>query len=631
MIGTAGHVDHGKTALVRLLTGVDTDRWEEERRRGITIDLGFAPLTLSDGLTASIVDVPGHEDFVRNMVAGATGIDIALMVVAADEGIMPQTEEHLAIVEFLGVGSGVVAITKSDLVEPEWLELVRSDVEQRFGRSVVSWQAPVVCSAALGSGVENLVAALARAARNAVERSHDDLFRMPVDRVFSVSGAGTVVTGSTWSGTVGVGDRVRVLPEGIDARVRSIQVHGQERRQAEPGRRTALALPGVDKFRFGRGSVVVAGDQWEATMAVDARVTLLDDARPLTQRSRVRFHLGTAEVLARVTPAGESIAPGSTGDARLRLERPVVARWGDRGVVRSYSPVTTIGGCLVVDPKPRRRPRRPADLAERCDPDPSRRVLAFVLREPKRLGLPVQDLEVRLGIHPSDVAGALEGAAELGVRRVGDRLLLEGVLDELCDATLEGLEVYHREHPLEPGMGREAARRLTGAGEVADHVHGLLERRGLIAFDGDTIRLASHAARLAEDDERLAKKIVAALESAGFEGRTSRELEREVGGAVDPVLRFLVLQGTARRVGKERYYDPRALEGLAREIVDELERRGSATPAGLKERTGLSRKYLIPVLEWLDQEGYTIRDKDARRTGPRARELGALDPSSGEE
>ncbi|MFQ6046215.1 MAG: selenocysteine-specific translation elongation factor [Gemmatimonadales bacterium] len=621
VIGTAGHVDHGKTALVRLLTGVDTDRWEEEKRRGITIDLGFAPLALSDDLTASIVDVPGHEDFVRNMVAGATGVDVALMVVAADEGIMPQTEEHLAIVEFLGVRSGVVAITKSDLAEPEWLELVRSDVEERFRGSVVAWQPPVVCCATDGSGAEGLLSALARAARDAVERSHDDLFRMPVDRVFSVSGAGTVVTGSTWSGTVAVGDGVLILPEGVGARVRSIEVHGQPRERAEPGRRTALALPGVDRLQFGRGSVVVTGDAWRTTTALDARISLLPGSRPLTQRSRVRLHLGTAEVLARVTPAWEGIAPGATGDARLRLERPVVARWGDRGVIRSYSPVTTIGGCLVVDPRPRRRPRRPADLAERCDPDPSRRVLAFVTREPKRLGLPVQDLEVRLGIHPREVAAAVQGAGRLGVTRVGGRLVLESVLDELCEATLRGLEVYHREHPLEPGMGREAARRLSGAGEIADRVHQLLGQKGLIAFDGDTVRLGSHEAQLSTEGERLAEKIVAVLVGAGYEGRTRAELEREVGSALGPVLTFLVRQGTARRVGKGRYYERHTLDRLAREVVDELEKQGTATPAGLKERTGLSRKFLIPVLEWLDQERYTIREGDARRAGPRAPEL----------
>src|SRR6266568_8268114 len=279
VIGTAGHIDHGKTALVKALTGVDTDRWEEEKRRGITIDLGFAPLPLDDAIQASVVDVPGHEGFVRNMLAGATGIDVALLVIAADEGIMPQTEEHLAIVELLGVCRGIPVITKRDLVEQEWLDLVRGEITERLKASRVRWDAPVATSAVTGEGLDELRAVLRRVADDLVERPADDVFRLPIDRVFAVAGAGTVVTGSTWSGAVAVGEAVRLLPLGREVRVRSIEVHGQGAERAMPGRRTALALVGVDKSELERGHVAVTGPGWQAATALDAAVELLPGAR----------------------------------------------------------------------------------------------------------------------------------------------------------------------------------------------------------------------------------------------------------------------------------------------------------------------------------------------------------------
>ncbi|HET9706983.1 MAG TPA: selenocysteine-specific translation elongation factor, partial [Gemmatimonadales bacterium] len=326
VIGTAGHIDHGKTALVKALTGVDTDRWEEEKRRGITIDLGFAPLALGDGVDASIVDVPGHEGFVRNMLAGATGIDACLLVIAADEGIMPQTEEHLAIVELLGVRRGIPVITKRDLVDEDWLSLVSADVTARLAASPVRWDASIATSSVTGVGLDPLREALRRLAADLVERSQADHFRLPIDRVFALPGAGTVVTGSTWSGVAAVGDSVHLLPLDRDARVRSIEVHGQAAERAMPGSRTALALVGVDKQDLERGHVVVTGDGWRSTRLIDAAVTLLAGAkRPLQVRTRVRVHLGTAEVLAR-TSQHEVIAPGQQGQVRLVLERPVVAR-----------------------------------------------------------------------------------------------------------------------------------------------------------------------------------------------------------------------------------------------------------------------------------------------------------------
>ncbi len=618
VVGTAGHVDHGKTALVKVLTGTDTDRWAEEKRRGITIDLGFAALDLGDGLTASVVDVPGHEDFVRNMVAGATGVDVALMVVAADEGVMPQTVEHLAILEFLGVRTGLVVISKTDLAEAEWLDLVEADVRERLAQSSVRWEQPVRFSAATGEGAGEVRASLAAAAAGAVERAADDLFRLPVDRVFSVAGAGTVVTGTTWSGSVAAGDEVRVLPGDGATRVRSVEVHGEARERAEPGRRTALALPGVAKGELERGCVVVADEPWRETRALDVLVTLLGQARPLTQRSRIRLHIGTAEVMARVTPQGGEIPPGGRGAARLRLEKPVVARWGDRAVLRSYSPVHTVGGCVVVDPWPPARPRRPQRLEERAAADPAARVAAAVELGGAR-GLPVIDLPVRLGIHPDQVTAVLEAVTAQGVVVAGGRCFTAAVIREATAATLAALEGYHKRSPLESGMPRELLRKVVDAAPLADRVQEDLAAAGRIAFEGGTVRLSDFKPTLSAQEAEWQESIGGALTAAAFQGQSGAELAQHVPAeAALRLAEFLVRQGTASRVGKDRYYDRDQLERLRAEIVDEIAKRGRATPAELRARTGLTRKYLIPVLEWLDGGGFTVRDGDARRLGPAA-------------
>ncbi len=619
VIGTAGHVDHGKTALVKALTGTDTDRWAEEQRRGITIDLGFAVLQLADDLTASIVDVPGHEDFVRNMVAGATGVDVALLVVAADEGVMPQTEEHLAILEFLGVGVGVAMITKCDLVAADWLELVRDDVEERLASSPIEWIEVVSGSAMTGVGLEALRAALTQAAARATARAERDLFRLPVDRVFSVAGAGTVVTGTCWSGSVVVGSEVKVLPGNGSGRVRGVEVHGSACDTALPGRRTALALAGLDRRSVGRGHAVVTGDHWHETSAVDVLVTLLPTARRLTQRSRLRFHLGTAEVMARITPAESEIQPGSQGAARLRLEAPVVCRWGDRAVLRSYSPVTTVGGCVVVDPWPPPRPRRPVALEQRAHTNPQVRLAQFVALADRR-GISLAELPVRLGVLPDEVADLV--AATPGIVRSGERLLAPDVISEARDATLRVLAEYHNKNPLAPGMPRELARRAVRDVHLADLVQRDLAEVGLVNLEGQTVRLAQHSPELAGGQREAGQRILRELQAAGKFGKTAAELGEVVpGGDVAELAEFYVRQGTAVRVGRDRYYQKEALDRLLLEILWGVSRRGTATPAQLREETGLSRKYLIPLLEWMDSNGLTVRRADERALGPAAHAL----------
>ena len=614
VIGTAGHIDHGKTALVKALTGVDTDRWEEEKRRGITIDLGFAPLPLGDVIQASVVDVPGHEGFVRNMLAGATGIDVALLVIAADEGIMPQTEEHLAIVELLGVGRGIPVITKRDLVDSEWLDLVRSEVSTRLATSRVRWEESVATSVVTGEGLAELRDALRRVAGDLVERPADDLFRLPIDRVFAVAGAGTVVTGSTWSGSVAVGDAVQLLPLGREARVRSIEVHGQTAERAAPGRRTALALVGVDRSELARGDVAVTGSGWQATKLIDVAAELLRTARkPVASRTRVRVHLGTAEVLARAvqTPA---IAPGERGLARLVLETAVVARGGDRFVLRSFSPVTTIGGGLVLDPfpPPRTRLRRRRVALEQ---GPAAR-LGVLAVEAGLMGLAIDSLAVRLGVSPGRVTAVIAEVGETVITSAETVVDRQAVVAE-AGRLAEVVRRYHEEHPLDPGMSLQALRAAVGTpappSAVTDAVLEFGVKSGKLEVAGSVARQPSWRPALDARATDAGEKITRRLADARWQIPTVAELEREFPGVpVRALLSHFARNGTAEPIDAERYAATGALAEFRAALEAALVELGSATPAALRDRFGLTRKYLIPLLEWADRRGVTRRAGDAR-------------------
>jgi selenocysteine-specific elongation factor len=613
VVGTAGHIDHGKTALVKALTGVDTDRWEEEKRRGITIDLGFAPLPLPNGIKASVVDVPGHEGFVKNMLAGATGIDVALLVIAADEGIMPQTEEHLAIVELLGVRRGIPVLTKRDLVDDDWLALVRTEVAARLERSRIRWNAPVAVSALTSEGLEDLKQALVGVVDDLRERPTEDLFRLPIDRVFALPGAGTVITGSTWSGSVAAGSFVRLLPLDREVRVRSIQVHSQDAAQAGPGRRTALALVGVDKEELERGHVAVTGSGWAATKTLDVALELLPAVKkPLAIRTRVRVHLGTAEVFGRVAQV-RAIAPGETALARLLLEQPLVARGGDRFVVRSFSPVTTIGGGTVLDPFPPKRPR----VSERgltLDQPPAARLARFV-DETGLLGVRDSGLGVRLGILPSDVPRTIEAAGK-GILHVGESLVARRALAQEIERLAGVVAAHHEEHPLDPGLSLQALRAAVNApGPVLDLLveHGVKKQAWELTEGGAAVRKpgwqAALKARAGEAGGRLAQR----LAEARWQIPTVAELEKEFSDPTVPaLLAHLAREGSVERVDQERYALKQALEEFRRAVEETLRELGAATPAQFRDRLGLTRKYLIPLLEWADRRGITARKGDTR-------------------
>ncbi|MGH7717490.1 MAG: selenocysteine-specific translation elongation factor [Gemmatimonadaceae bacterium] len=609
ILGTAGHVDHGKTALVKALTGVDTDRLEEEKRRGITIDLGFAPLRLDADTVIGVVDVPGHEAFIRNMLAGATGMDLALLVVAADEGVMPQTREHLDILSLLGIRGGVVALTKSDLVEEDWLALVEEDVRAAVRATPLS-SAPIVrTSVVTGTGVDALRAALAAAAASVPTRQAHDLFRLPVDRAFSVHGTGTVVTGTVWSGTVDRDAVVRLLPGGAAARVRGIETHGRSVPTAAPGTRAAIALAGVDVRAAPRGTMLVSDAGWEESRLLLADVALLASApRPLAPRTAVRFHLGTAEIGARVVTAGGALAPGQRKQARIVLQQPVIARAGDRFVLRSASPLVTIGGGIVNDPLPPGRRARPWSAPAHT---PGAR-LAVVASHAGVHGVPLQSLAVRLGTPPELLPAVLTDAGQ-EVRRIGDRLYDTAALDSLARRFLALVEDFHRHHPLEPGAPLQSVRARLGAeaGVVDAVLHDLTEQ-GPLALDGALVRLQDWKPRLTAAEERLAADLLAELQRAGKEPPSVGELTARFGASTVPLLRHLERNRAVVSVEAERFYARPVVDALITALREGMRSGQEYGPAELRDFLGVSRKFLIPFLEFCDRTGVTERRASGR-------------------
>jgi selenocysteine-specific elongation factor len=608
IIGTAGHIDHGKSALVAALTGHPMDRLVEERRREITIELNFAPLDLGPGVVAGVVDVPGHEDFVRTMVAGASGVDLALLVVAADEGFMPQTEEHLTILEHLGVSAGIPVITKSDLADPEWLVLVTLDVVERLRLSPIAFEAPIAVSARTGAGLEALRQHLATSARNLVRRPPGDAFRMPIDRVFSLAGVGTVVTGTAWSGQLRVGHSVLALPSGARGRVRSIESYGQAVERSEPGARTAVGLAGIDRSALGRGQVLVTDElPWSASSALDVEIALdATAARPLSSRTRVRFLLGTAEVMARVLPHA-AIEPGGKGMARVSLEAALVARAEDRFVLRSYSPVTTIGGGRVLDPlPPRRRSAWPEELASS---DPGARFRSLLQR--RHGGIQAASLPIILGLPfgaATDVA-----RRESGARLLQDVWVTTTAVEEVGARALALLRDYHRRHPSDRGMPLETLRHALRAPDlIVEAALTDFARAGRLRSSEGLVNLAGFAPRVAGGEAEI-DRIVRILAAAQLSPPSVAELEQSTGRRdLQALLRLAASRGQVEAVERDRYYAREALERFTG-VLNEMGQQGAIVPAAVRDRLGISRKYLIPLLEWADGRGITVREGDGRR------------------
>ena len=609
ILGTAGHIDHGKTTLVRALTGVDTDRLPEEKKRGITIELGFAPLHLDGIGTIGIVDVPGHEAFVRTMLAGATGIDLALVVIAADEGLMPQTREHLAILGLLGVTAGVIALTKCDLAESDWMQLVEDDARAALAGGPLA-SAPIVrCSATTGAGIDELRLALGVAARSVPTRALDDLFRMPVDRAFSVKGTGTVVTGTVWSGALAAEQQVAVRPGGIVARVRGIESHGASLGTATSGMRAAVALAGVDRDAVPpRGAMLVLdGDPWSESTLLRADVSLLDTAPTLGPRTRVRLHIGTAEVGARVVAVGGPISAGTRAPARLSLDAPVVARAGDRFVLRAASPSGTIGGGVVTDPAPAGRRVRPwAALAAT-----SGQRLIWLVEESGGKGFAVSALAVRLGLRPTEAAALV--AKTRDVVRVGERLFGAELADTVKTRIRSAVAAFHRASPLADGAPIEALRAgARVALSLAEHaLSELLKAEKLVLRDGAVAQSGWAPGGSDADRDRVAK-LLAVLQASGGQPPSIDELSSQFGPGTLPALKHLARSGHVVAVALDRYFAAEPLAQLVAQVRARLAGGTQATASELRETTGLTRKYLIPFLEYCDRVGVTVRRGDVR-------------------
>ncbi|UCC47829.1 MAG: selenocysteine-specific translation elongation factor [Gemmatimonadota bacterium] len=618
ILGTAGHVDHGKTVLVEALTGVNTDRWEEERQRGITIDLGFARFpTDSKELEISVVDVPGHEDFVKNMLAGATGIDMLLLVVAADEGPMPQTREHLWIARLLGVERGVAAVSKCDLVDVDWRVLAKESVRDEIAAVMGAVDWPVVAvSAVTGEGVDELNARIQEVARSVRARSDDDLFRLPVDRSFSVRGVGTVVTGTVWSGRIKAGAEIRILPADCEARVRGIQVHGADVQVARAGQRAALALAGVQRSQVRRGDWLTNDAVWRTTRYLNARLELLPDSpRPVKHWQRVRFHLGTAETMARVVlDERELLHPGDGAVVQLRLEEPVVARCGDRFVIRFYSPVTTIGGGVVIDPWASRHGRfREGEAAQH-------RALA-ALEGKERVhrvltglsdGASAAELAVLAGATPSELDRDLRSLATEGsIRELGERWYSEDGLRDARDSLLESLAREHARDVAAAGVSLESLRSAIGRSPgLVNAILADLQREGTIRIEGSVAALAGHVPRLLPEQERLAAAARDRIRAAGLTPLALKELAGVLGVPEHEclsVLKFLAGRGELVAVTPDLYFDSGAIRRMRARVGEMLAGGRVATPSQLREAFGVSRKYLIPLLEYLDASGFTRR------------------------
>jgi selenocysteine-specific elongation factor len=627
VVGTAGHIDHGKSALVRALTGTDPDRLKEEKARGITIDLGFAHLV--DGHTNfAFVDVPGHERFVRNMLAGAGGIDLVLLVVAADESVMPQTREHFAICRLLGVSAGAIVLTKIDLADRDMQELAVLEVKELVAGSVLE-HAPIVgVSSKTGEGLPALRAVLRDLAARATHRNVRGNTRLPIDRVFTLKGFGTVVTGTLVAGTLREGQALTVLPRGLPASARGVQVHGRQHASAAAGHRVAVNLGGLEVADLERGATLCEPGAFEPTTRLDAQIDLLSDAKPLRHGARVRFHQGTSEVMGRLAlaaargtrePAAE-LQPGGTAYSRIRLERPAVLTRGDRFILRAYSPTITIGGGVVLDPHPLRSAiRTPEGIGrfERIDiSSPFDCVVMALVEERGAQGLPRAAVVTRAGASPDAADAAITRLADARqIAVVGDLLVSRRELDDASARLVDALTAHHEAQPMSEGLHREEARaRLMprAAPAVFDAVVAPLVASGRVSAR-DRLALAGHAVSLTDEEMRARDALVRLYYDAGL-APPDLAAAHAAGGdprTVDRVLTLLIRQRTLVKVDALVFHADR-LEALKSEIRSLKSAGARLDVATFKERYGITRKFAIPLLEYLDRERITRRVGESR-------------------
>jgi selenocysteine-specific elongation factor len=647
IIGTAGHIDHGKTALVKALTGIDADRLAEEKRRGITIDLGFAHMELpgEDGeiLRIGFVDVPGHERFVRNMLAGVGGIDLVLLVIAADESIKPQTREHFDILQLLGVRRGITVLPKSDAVDAEMLAVVRAEVEEFLQRTFLeSPRSPIIAVSSLtGAGLDELRQAIAEMAAGVQPRNSRALARLPIDRVFTMKGFGTVVTGTLIAGTIRMEDELEVFPTRRRVRVRGVQVHGQSAELAVAGQRTALNLAGASTEDLARGMTLVPPATFEGTRQADVSLRLLASApRPLKQRARVHFHSYTMETVAEIVLQGEAegtrsgtaakkrlpgaiaqlqISPGHESQARIKLPEPALFLPGDRFIIRQFSPVVTIGGGVVLDaaPMPRSKQSIPLERLNDAVDGSTQGMLGMRIARRGTQGISLARLVSETGIARDEIEGNLSPLLAKGVIvRAGDLLVHSEVLSTQAAALTAAVSKFHQSNPLVAGIGKETLREMLHLNpEVFDCVLGSLSREKKLEIAGDLVRLPGRGVVMKDEEVESKKKIEDAFRSAGLKVPALTEVLaglRIDKARAQKIVTLLLREKVLVKISEELVFHKSALEELRRKILAFKAKSAKIDVAQFKELSGVSRKYAIPLLEYMDRERVTRRVGDAR-------------------
>ncbi len=628
VLGTAGHVDHGKTSLVRAMTGIDTDRLKEEKRRGITIELGFAYLDLDCGHRLGIIDVPGHERFVKNMVAGVAGIDIVAFVVAADEGIMPQTREHFEICRLLGVNKGLIIITKKDMVEPDWLELVEDDVRKYFADSFLAEAPLVTVSSITGEGIDVVRKTLDEMVSSSEFTEAHGPFRLAIDRIFSMKGFGSVVTGTSLSGRVGLGDDITIYPKGLHGKIRGIQVHGQSVDMVEAGNRTAINVQGVEKEMIERGNVLATPDCLNPSYMLDADFLYLSsNAKSLKNRTRVRVHLGTSEIMGRVVLLDdEELAPGSSTNVQLLLEEKVGVWPGDHYVVRRYSPVTTIGGGVVLNnsaPKRKRFKEENRTIFSLYHKGSEEDQVLLHLKESGFMGLTGAELSVKTGCFGNRfkklISPPISARKIVVVDSEKQHLLAGEVYERLLGKIIEILDLYHKESPLKPGLPKEELRSRVQRG-LGQKVFQLclndLSRKKSIVLEEGIVRLAGHEVFLQADEKEIREKMESLFIGAGLTAPTIKEVYAAFPDVsrslLMEVLSLLVKDGLVTKITNDFYFYTKSIDALQKNFVEFLEKHGDIDAPRFKELSGLTRKFSIPLLEYFDKIKLTLRVGDKR-------------------
>jgi len=625
IVGTAGHIDHGKSTLIEALTGTHPDRLEEEKRRGITIDLGFAFLE-ETGVRFGFVDVPGHERFIKNMLAGASGIDLVLLVIAADEAIRPQTREHFEICRLLGVQRGVIALAKSDLVDADTLGLVRLEVEEFVKGSFLAGAPILPVSAKTSAGISELKTALVQAARESGTRDTSRFFRLPIDRSFPVKGFGTVVTGTVISGQVAAGEDVELLPAHQILRVRGLHSGGEAAERVQAGQRSAVNLSGIGHTAIERGMVIASPGRFRATRRVDVRLELLSSAPALKHRARVHFHSGTAETIAEVyLHEGASILPGTSALAHFKLQDETVLGPGDRFIVRQFSPVVSIGGGAVLDPLARRPTRKDAGRVaylETLEKGTREEILA-ALAARNILGVPLQEIVARTGWLESEVRAAAENLAQTKhVRLVAIEPLLvlsERVFADICEKLLARVQRFHKENPLQPGIAREDLRTSLGKRVRPESFRTALEalvREKKLVLQAELVKKPGAEITLTPEEARAKLQIEQTFVNAGLAAPSVKEVFAQMAietSRAEKLLQILLREKVLVRISPELIFHATALDRLAALLRDYKKAKGEriGVPA-FKELTGITRKHAIPLLEYLDRLRFTRRAGDER-------------------